>query len=227
MNKIQISKEYYKITPLQKEMILSYLSPNERNNINWRDYFIFKIILCNNEIDRDNEKFSIPVLFQIRDMAIGKTGILENDCDINGRNSVARIFDCSVEYDRDSVTKDGEPLLYVQAHAFIDTNASNNNYSIVSKIKEGFYDEISVGCSIFKSHKTLDKSNGVINSAITVIDSISDLYEWAIVQKPKIKNCPLKDNDGKCRIEHKMCYCISEQQCNKLQSAYFIGLGDK
>ncbi len=213
-----------KITSVQKEMIKRFL-PHEHNDyINWKDYYVFKIILCNNDVDKDHDKFSIQALYQIRDMAIGKNGIL--DTMPNNKSNIARIFDCSVEYDKGKTTIDGEPLLYVQAYAFLDKRISDGCGAIAQKIKEGFYNEVSVGCSIYESHKeSFFDSEFAPEYEITVIDSITDLYEWSIVQKPDVLNCPLKRKDGRCSLENMLCYFVEKNQCNKLKSAYNVGRG--
>lgn len=222
IEKIAVNDE---ITSVQKEMIKRFLPQNERNDyINWKDYYVFKIILCNNDVDKDHDKFSIQALYQIRDMAIGKNGIL--DTMPNNKSNIARIFDCSVEYDKGKTTIDGEPLLYVQAYAFLDKRISDGCGAIAQKIKEGFYNEVSVGCSIYKSHKeSFFDSEFALEYEITVIDSISDLYEWSIVQKPDVLNCPLKRKDGRCSLENMLCYFVEKDQCNKLKSAYNVGRG--
>lgn len=222
IDKITVNDE---ITSVQKEMIKRFLPREERNGyINWRDYYVFKIILCNNDVDKDHDKFSIPALYQIRDMAIGKNGIL--DTMPNKENNIARIFDCSVEYDKGKTTIDGEPLLYVQAYAFLDKSISYGCGAIAQKIKEGFYSEVSVGCSIYESHKeSLFDSELAPEYDVTVIDSINDLYEWSIVQKPEVLHCPLKRKDGRCSLENRCCYLVDKDQCNKLKSAYNVGRG--
>ena len=223
IEKIAVNDE---ITSVQKEMIKRFLPRDERNDyINWKDYYVFKIILCNNDVDKDHDKFSIQTLYQIRDMAIGKNGIL--DTMPNKENNIARIFDCSVEYDKGKTTIDGEPLLYVQAYAFLDKCISDGCGAIAQKIKEGFYNEVSVGCSIYKSHKeSFFDSEFASEYEITVIDSIADLYEWSIIQKPDVLNCPLKRKDDRCSLENMLCYFVEKDQCNKLKSAYYKGKED-
>lgn len=216
-----------KITPVQKEMIKRFLPQDKRNDyIRWEDYYVFKIILCNNDVDKDRDRFSIPALYQIRDMAIGKNGILDTMPSKENKSNIARIFDCSVEYDKGKTTIDGEPLLYVQAYAFLDKRISDGCGAIAQKIKEGFYNEVSIGCSIYESHKVgLFDSELAPEYEITVIDSITDLYEWSIVQKPDVLNCPLKRKDGRCSLENMLCYFVEKDQCNKLKSAYNVGRG--
>ena len=216
------------ITSVQKEMIKRFLPRDERNDyINWKDYYVFKIILCNNDVDKDHDRFSIPTLYQIRDMAIGKNGILDTMPSKENKSIIARIFDCSVEYDKGKTTIDGEPLLYVQAYAFLDKCISHGCGAIAQKIKDGFYNEVSIGCSIYESHKVgLFDSELAPEYEITVIDSITDLYEWAIVQKPDVLNCPLKRKDDRCSLENMLCYFVEKDQCNKLKSAYYKGKED-
>lgn len=46
--------------------------------------------LCDNEIDRDGERFSLEALEQLKALFVGKTGIFDHDP--KGENQTARIY---------------------------------------------------------------------------------------------------------------------------------------
>ena len=62
-------------------------------------------MLCDNEIDRDFERFDIPALEKLAELFVGKTGIFDHS--MSGRDQTARIFSCRVETDENKVTSAG------------------------------------------------------------------------------------------------------------------------
>lgn len=198
------------ILPFVKEGISDLVYENR-----WDRYFIFDVIICDNDINISNNKFSIPALFQINSLIHGKTGILDVNCD--GTTYNARIFDSHVECANGETTKDGEPLLFVRASAFA-------KHSIITKkICDGFYTGIDLGCSVYKSHEELGKAVNNLQPIINVIDSISDVHVWSLIQNAKVLKCPLKKENGKCNILNCYCFEVDDKDCDNLQAAYSIG----
>lgn len=52
-------------------------------------------MLCDNEVDRDMERFTIPALERLGELFLGKTGIFDHAP--QAQNQAARIYDCRVE----------------------------------------------------------------------------------------------------------------------------------
>ena len=50
-----------------------------RKELTEDDVYCFSVILCDNEIDRDCEKFSVEALKELAGLFIGKTGIFNHD----------------------------------------------------------------------------------------------------------------------------------------------------
>ena len=198
------------ILPFVKEGISDLVYENR-----WDRYFIFDVIICDNDINISNNKFSIPALFQINRLIRGKTGVLDVNCD--GTTYDARIFDSHVECANEEATKDGEPLLFVRASAFA-------KHSIITKkICDGFYTGIDLGCSVYKSHEELGKTVNNLQPIINVIDSISDVHVWSLIQNAKVLECPLKRENGKCNILNCYCFEVDAKDCDNLHAAYSIG----
>ena len=69
---------------------LQLLNQFTRRELTEEEVYIFDVILCDNEIDRDFEKFSLSALKTLQELFIGKTGIFDHDAKSSGQT--ARIF---------------------------------------------------------------------------------------------------------------------------------------
>lgn len=72
------------------------------------DVYVFNTILCNNDVDRDFEKFSVASLNKMAELFIGKTGI--SDHSWSSEEQKCRIFKTWVEAQDGQTTADGEQL---------------------------------------------------------------------------------------------------------------------
>ena len=54
------------------------------------EVFLFDVHLCDNEIDRDGERFSLEALEELKTLFVGRTGIFDHNP--KGENQTARIF---------------------------------------------------------------------------------------------------------------------------------------
>ena len=67
-------------TPQELELINSYtVKPLKAEEV-----YTFGIVLCDNEIDRDFERFDIPALEKLAGLFVGKTGIFDHS--MSGRD---------------------------------------------------------------------------------------------------------------------------------------------
>ena len=71
------------------------------------DVFCFSLTLCDNDIDRDNERFSDRALSELAKLFVGKTGIFDHDPTSSGQT--ARIFSTALVTDDTRLTLDGKP----------------------------------------------------------------------------------------------------------------------
>ena len=78
------------------------VSPEEMGKINRYsrreldpgEVYTFSVVLCDNEIDRDGERFTINALKRLSGLFLGKTGIFDHNP--KGENQTARIYDACV-----------------------------------------------------------------------------------------------------------------------------------
>lgn len=161
------------------------------------EVFVFSVVLCDNEIDRDNERFSIEALNTLAKLYIGKTGIFDHS--MHGRDQCARIFDCSVERDESITTEAGEIYHCVKAQAYMPRTESNRD--LMMEIDSGIKKEVSVGCATAGRtcsicgtdlHKGVCghipgkyyAKNGKQCKCHAILSNPTDAYEWSFVAVP-------------------------------------------
>ena len=74
--------------------------------------YVFTVILCDNDIDRDFEKFSLSALNELKTLFVGKTGI--SDHSMKSSDQKARVFETWIEKGN-GTTADGEPYYMLKA----------------------------------------------------------------------------------------------------------------
>ncbi len=155
-----------------------------------QDVYTFTVVLCDNEVDRDLERFSIPALETLAGMFIGKSGIFDHS--MSGRDQVARIYDCYVQADPGRTTRAGEMYTALKARAY-----TLRGSALAREIEAGIKREVSVGCAVARSvcsvcgadlrrgpcgHTRGNLYDGVLCCA--VLDDPTDAYEWSFVAVP-------------------------------------------
>lgn len=155
--------------------------------------YIFSIALCNNDIDRDYEKFSVEALNEMKGKFVGKTGIADHS--MKSSDQKARIFDTWVEKADGRKTADGEDFYQLKAKAYMVK--SDENMALITDIEAGIKKEVSVSCSVGKSICSIcgmDKKSGHCNhiggreykgkTAYSVLSDVRDAYEFSFVAVP-------------------------------------------
>lgn len=160
------------------------------------DVFTFSAVLCDNEVDRQYEHFTVKALKELQKYFEGKTVI--KDHNPRADNQVARIYATELAA-TDKTTKSGEAYMQLKAHCYMVRTESNKD--LITEIKAGIKKEGSVGfraasviCSICgtdnaKSYcrhwpgKTYDKEGGP-QVCTFKLDGVSDAYEFSLVAVP-------------------------------------------
>ena len=185
-----------------------------RRTLTAEEVYCFNVILCDNEIDRDYESFTIGSLHKLAELFIGKTGIFNHDP--KGENQTARIYDTQVLVSEDKITQVGEPYTYLFAKAYMVKNQKNQD--LILEIDAGIKKEVSVGCSVSSvtcsicgtdlKKKRCEHTHGVkYNNKLcySVLDNPTDAYEWSFVAVPAQKNA------GVTKKYQKSCGCYTQQ----------------
>ena len=98
--------------------------------------YVFSLRLCDDQVDRDGERFDTGALPQLAKLFIGKTGIVDHKW--SAGNQVARIFQTEVVKE--------ERVSYIKAWAYIRRGGAADE--IIADIEAGIKKEVSVGCAM-------------------------------------------------------------------------------
>ena len=98
--------------------------------------YVFSLRLCDDQVDRDFERFDTGALGELAKLFIGKTGIVDHQWSAD--KQIARIFETQV------VKEAG--ISYIKAWAYIRRGGSNDE--IIADIEAGIKKEVSVGCAM-------------------------------------------------------------------------------
>lgn len=145
--------------------------------------YVFSLRLCDDQIDRDYERFDTQALPQLAKLFLGKTGIVDHKW--SSDSQVARIFETQV------VQEDG--VSYIKAWAYIRKGGSADE--VIADIEAGIKKEVSVGCSMGRAicsicgseygscgHQKGESYDGALCCAI--LKEPMDAYEFSFVAVP-------------------------------------------
>lgn len=165
------------------------------------EVYLFTVTLCDNEVDRDYERFSLEALKSLKNLFTGKTGIFDHDPKASGQT--ARIFETELVSDSARKTAQGEPYTMLKAHAYMVRTASNAD--LIKEIDGGIKKEISISCQSRSkicsicgkdvAHKSCGHIPGRMYDGSGkeqrqgtlchhILGRISDAYEWSFVAVP-------------------------------------------
>ena len=166
-------------TPAQLEAI----NAQAKAELTAEQVYVFSVRLCDDQVDRDQERFDTAALPELARMFVGKTGIVDHKWSASGQ--VARIFETQV------VREDG--VSYIKAWAYI--RRGGNAEEIIADIEAGIKKEISVGCAMGRAvcsicggeygacgHQKGEHYDGMLCCAI--LKEPMDAYEFSFVAVP-------------------------------------------
>ena len=173
--------------------ILDKINKFTRREFAADELFAFPVILCDNEIDRDCERFSDKALEQLKALFVGKTGIFDHEPSTS--NQTARIFDTELVTDSSRKNKCGEPYKYLRASAHMVRTEDNRD--LIAEIDGGIKKEVSISCSAGRRRCSVCGADKAVQSCShvkgktyggrlchVVLDDITDAYEWSFVAVP-------------------------------------------
>ena len=162
---------------------LEVINGQAKGKLTAEQVYVFSLRLCDDQVDRDMERFDTAALPVLAKLFIGKTGIVDHCW--SSDNQVARIFQTQV------VQEDG--VSYIKAWAYIRRGA--NTEEIIADIEAGIKKEVSVGCAMGRSicsvcgsdygtcgHQKGEHYDGQLCCAI--LKEPMDAYEFSFVAVP-------------------------------------------
>ena len=141
------------------------------------EVYAFQVLLCDNEVDRDFERFSVSTLRELSELFVGATGI----CDHDWRSEKGKTTSC------------GEAYVYLKGFAYMLRTEANAE--LIAQIEGGIKRETSVGCSVAQSIcsicgaeiGTCSHEKGKVygdKRCCAVLTGAVDAYEWSFVAVP-------------------------------------------
>ncbi|MBQ7802024.1 MAG: hypothetical protein IJ375_06855 [Oscillospiraceae bacterium] len=101
--------------------------------------YVFSLRLCDDQVDRDFERFDTQDLGELAKLFIGKTGIVDHKW--SSENQVARIFAAEVIRE--------DRVSFIKAWAYIRRGGGADE--VIADIEAGIKKEVSVGCAMGQS----------------------------------------------------------------------------
>lgn len=196
MNEMKIIKNASEVCPVTgtpDEEALELISRFARKTPDADKIYTFSVILCDNEIDRDNERFSVESLETLKNMFVGVTGIFDHS--MKSSDQTARIYKTELVRDGSKTTLAGEAYTCLKAWCYM--LRTEKNQELISEIDGGIKKEVSISCSVDSKicsvcgndirsrdcgHTIRDKSCHVI------LTNPTDAYEWSFVAVPAQRN---------------------------------------
>ena len=161
------------------------------------EVYVFSLRLCDDQVDRDFERFDTEALRVLAGMFVGKSGIADHQW--SAGKQIARIFETGV------VTESG--ISYIKAWAYIRRGGAGDEW--IADIEAGIKKEVSVGCAMGRSvcsicgleygacgHQKGEHYDGQL--CVAVLKEPVDAYEFSFVAVPAQPNAGvLKGMNGR------------------------------
>lgn len=183
---------------LCREMKLGQEELEQINRLTRREFqeeelYCFRVVLCDNEVDREWEQFDEQTLEELAGLFVGKTGICDHEA--VSRNQQARIYEARVEREEGRTNLLGQPYCALVAKAYMVRTERNRD--LILEIEAGIKKEVSVGCSVQGGRCSIcGRERGqhgcehipgeVYDGKLccTVLHGAADAYEWSFVAVP-------------------------------------------
>ena len=149
--------------------------------------YVFSLRLCDDQVDRDMERFDTGALPALARLFIGKTGILDHQW--SAAKQVARIFAAEVIRE--------DRVSYIKAWAYIRRGGANEE--VIGDIEAGIKKEVSVGCAMGRAvcsvcgseygtcgHVKGEHYDGQL--CVAILKEPVDAYEFSFVAVPAQPN---------------------------------------
>lgn len=162
-----------------------------RRKMEQDEIYTFSVILCDNDLDRDHERFTREALDKLSILFPGKTGIFDHET--KSSNQAARLYQCEVIEDGTRNIRVGEPYAFLKGKAYMVRNKKNED--LILEIDAGIKKEVSISCAVEKVICSVCggdiRSCGHIRGKVyqdqmcyAEIMEPTDAYEWSFVAVP-------------------------------------------
>lgn len=181
---------------------LAKINALAKTQLKTEDVYVFSLRLCDDQVDRDYERFDSGALAELAAMFVGKSGIVDHMWSAKGQ--VARIFDAGVDQENG--------VSFIKAWAYIRRGGEGDEW--IADIEAGIKKEVSVGCAMGRSvcsvcgldygscgHQKGQHYDGQL--CVAVLKEPVDAYEFSFVAVPAQPNAGVLKGMGGRRVSLK------------------------
>ena len=181
---------------------LETINAQAKSELKEGQVYVFSVRLCDDQVDRDGERFDTEALPALAKLFLGKTGIVDHKW--SSENQVARIFQTEVVRE--------DRVSYIKAWAYIRRGSQTEE--IIADIEAGIKKEVSVGCSMGRyvcsicgsdygtcGHQKGEHYDGQLCCAI--LKEPMDAYEFSFVAVPAQREAGVLKGYGKSELKLK------------------------
>ena len=164
-----------------------------RKRLTADEVYLFTVRLCDNEVDRDGERFAPETLEALAQAFVGKSGIFDHQW--SARGQTARIYRAEVVAEPGRLTKAGDPYRYLKGWAYMLRTQANAD--LIAEIEGGIKKEVSVGCAVERTVCSICGGNMAAGDCGHIkgheydgklcwgeLTGLTDVYEWSFVAVP-------------------------------------------
>jgi len=123
---------------------LALINALARRELTAEEVYTFSVRLCDNEVDRDGERFAPATLEELAPLFVGKSGLFDHQW--SARDQSARIYKTELVHEPGSITCAGDGLCWLKGYAYM--LRSEHTEELIGEIEAGIKKEVSVGCSV-------------------------------------------------------------------------------
>ena len=172
---------------------LALINALARKELKAEEVYTFSVRLCDNEVDRDFERFAPQTLEGLAGLFVGKSGIFDHQW--SARGQAARIYKTEVVREPEKLTRAGDGYCWLKGYAYMLRTDSAKD--LIAEIEGGIKKEVSVGCAVERSvcsvcgadlregqcgHKKGEVYDGKLCYAS--LEGAGDAYEFSFVAVP-------------------------------------------
>ena len=196
-------------TPDGEELAL--INALARRELGADEVYAFALRLCDNDIDRDFERFGDETLEALAPMFVGVSGVFDHQW--SARGQTARIYRTQVVDEDGTATSDGRPYRCLMGWAY--PMRTEGNAALIAEIDGGIKREVSVGCAVDQvvcsicgeeldscPHERGEEYDGQV--CCGVLTGASDVYEWSFVAVPAQRRAGVVKSAGRTRDEARL-----------------------
>ncbi len=192
-------------TPETEELAL--INALARRELGANEVYTFALRLCDNDVDRDFERFDDSTLEKLAPMFVGVSGVFDHQW--SARGQTARIYRTEVAGGDGTLTADGRPYRFLKGWAYM--MRTEENAALIAEIDGGIKREVSVGCAVEQvlcsicgqpldecPHEKGEEYDGQVCHG--VLTGAADAYEWSFVAVPAQRKAGVIKSAGR-RLE--------------------------